>query len=228
MSEAERGPTLEPDDKLVVWFPTDEESISRLMASFLISENDVATNRTLYFVDAMDRFPITEFCKIVPPQDNAAIYEKVRIVAALDMEELTAEIIKVAQFTQIAQSACLRDPAAGQPQVYVVLRGLDVIFRNTALKDQSRAHLLLKDILLRLRMIANTDNCLVKTIAIFNAHQRPAGLVLSSNTTVPSTGNDSSSTPPMKKLRLDYRAGSINNANSIPAYITKFYADRMI
>ncbi|CAR24989.1 Csm2p [Lachancea thermotolerans CBS 6340] len=219
----EPAPALLPNDKVVLWFDSDEECISKMMATFLTVDSAEQSAKTLYFIDAMDRFPIKEFCRLVPPKENAAVYENVRIMASLDMEELSSVVSQVVSSAQMSHSTRLRDPSAPQPQVCVVIRGLDVIFRNTALKDQARAHLLLKDIMLRVRMMANTDPLLLKAVLLFEVQQKPRGINLPGS-------NDSSQNapPPSKRPRSDYRSGAPNNLNSIAVYLMKFYADRVI
>ncbi|CUS23964.1 LAQU0S13e00254g1_1 [Lachancea quebecensis] len=219
----ELAPTLLPTDKVVLWFSSDEECISKMMATFLTTDSDEHSAKTLYFIDAMDRFPIAEFCKLVPPKENAAVYESVRIMASLDMEELFSVVSQVVSSTQMTHSARLRDPSVPQTQVCVVIRGLDVIFRNTALKDQARAHLLLKDIMLRLRMMANTDPLLLKAVLLFEAQQKPPGGNLPG-----SKASSEGVPPPSKRPRSEYRSGASANLNSIAAYLMKFYADRVV
>ncbi|SCV05457.1 LANO_0H07910g1_1 [Lachancea nothofagi CBS 11611] len=201
-------------DKVVVWYSSSEQSISATMADFLNDNGVTPSVRTLYFIDAMGRFPIKEFCQLLPPQENGALFENVRVMASLDLGELIDVVGKIAQFTQVARSAHSRDPVKSpSPQVLVFLRGLDVMFRNTALRDQSRAHLLLRDIMLRLRMIAKSSTSTTKTIVLFPAFH---------NT------NESSadaSQPPSKKHKMN--PSSLNN-NSLAAYISKYYADRIV
>ncbi|SCU88363.1 LADA_0E09692g1_1 [Lachancea dasiensis] len=209
---------LLPEDKVVVWYSSAEQSISETMAAFLLPTagpvaDTAARLRTLYFVDAMDRFPVSEFCQCLPPGDNDALFEDVRIMTALDMEELANVVRKIAQLTQMARSAHSRAPQTTPvPHVLVFLRGLDVAFRNTALKDPARAHLLLKDTMLRLRMLANSAQFPTTTVVLFPESQAGAP--------VRSTG---SSGPPFKKQSL----GSVH-VTSLPAYLSKFYADRTL
>ncbi|SCW02015.1 LAFE_0E12266g1_1 [Lachancea fermentati] len=197
-------------DKLLVWYTSDAAQLARKMANFLTEERSPAVTGTLYFIDAMDRFPLTEFQKALPHEGHSQIYDNVRIMTCLDMEELAAMVAKISQSTQRARVAHTKDASIAATRTLLVLRGLDVIFRNSMLRDASLAHRLLKDVMLRLRIVANTTSDF-RTIALFPSNEASE------------IAGNLNEKPLRKKPKL-----SLGQGNSLSHYLSKFYADRTL
>ncbi|SCU86437.1 LAME_0D06128g1_1 [Lachancea meyersii CBS 8951] len=205
---------------LVVCYSSHERGISKTMADFLAPKNandSAAATRTLYFVDAMDRFPVKEFCEFLPPEEHHTLFENVRILTSLDMDEFSRTVGQISRSTLALRSAHQRSPQdVPVPEVLVFVRGLDVIFRNTALKDQMHAHRSLKDAMLRLRMLGNAREFPTRTIVLFPSQgQGPS----------PNTQNV---VQPSQKRQKKLGNGAFQNYNSLAGYLTKFYADSVI
>ncbi|CEP62132.1 Csm2p LALA0_S04e08570g [Lachancea lanzarotensis] len=213
-----------PNSNLCVCYSSDDRDISRLMADFLTQQNGDAT-KTLFFVSAIDRFPVAEFCELLPPQEHAALFENVRVLTSLDMDEFTSTVGQISRSVFAARSALQRsetchNSAPNGFQTLILVHGLDVIFRNTALKDQQHAHRSLKDIMLRLRMLGNVDDFGTRTILLFPPRQAPPPPL--------SHDNQQSSHLPLQKRHKSSGGPFFQNYNSLSAYVMKFYADSVI
>ncbi|SCU94230.1 LAFA_0F20626g1_1 [Lachancea sp. 'fantastica'] len=213
-----------PGSILSVCYSSNERSISRLMAEFLAQKDADESKKTLFYVDAMDRFPVAEFCELLPPQEHAALFENVRVLTSLDMDELSSTVGQISRSIFAARSTHHRSATSDHttavepaPQALIVVRGFDVIFRNTALKDQQHAHRSLKDTMLRLRMLGNLDDFGARTILIFPPLQAP-----------PLTHETKPGLQPPLQKRHKSGAPSFQNNNSVSAYVMKFYADSVI
>lgn len=188
--------------------------LQRDLAQFVRRSVASSKKRTLYYIDATNSFPLQEFQKMVEAT-NTEIYDRIRIITCLDLSELSRtlnQVVQVLNMDKIQQQKRLRDKEEGETnaEIILVLNGLEIMFRNTQMElSPSESHLLLRDILLKLRSIAN--NCeigepMLRTVLVF---PREELLKLNGST---SSGN--------KRLKT-----SFTNANTLPEYVAKFYAD---
>lgn len=202
---------LEKLKLLTVWQCPHSTLLAELTSQFLTSNID-STIKQLYFIDSTDGFPLQEFQDLLPPQDNQQIYDNVRIMTCLEMDELKIILGKLIQTVNLSRIDCRKNKTASKSSVLVVINGLDVMFRNSMIKNTQTAHSLLNELLLRLRMIANDeDGRDFKTLLVFPKREL--------NSILDSTGGR-----PIKKPRTAvYISG-----NSIGEYVAKFYADQVM
>ncbi|QLL31424.1 hypothetical protein HG536_0B02870 [Torulaspora globosa] len=177
-------------------------------------------NSTVYYIDATNRFPLKEFQQITSP-NNKEVYDRIRIITCLDLAELAVTVNKVVQVLNMdkihrQQRQSDKDEtsaAENRTEILLVLQGLELMFRNTQLNcSPSESHLALRDLLLRLRAIANnttSDSLILRTILTF---PREELLKFMSR-----AANDS------KRLK-----SSLINGNTLGEYVAKYYADIVI
>lgn len=201
---------------LSAWRSPPKDELARLMLQ-IVADNK---NSTLYYIDATNRFPLKEFQLLMPPHTKD-IYDRIRIITCLDLTELAVTVNKVVQMLnmdKIQQQQKQNSKDADSPnqvrfKILLVLQGLEIMFRNTQSKcSPSESHLALRDLLLKLRAIANStvpDSPMLRTILTFPREE----LFKFTNR----QGSDA------KRLK-----GSLISGNTLGEYIAKFYADTVI
>lgn len=196
------------------------------LAQFISQVFTATQKRTLYYVDATNSFPLRDFQRIVKIGDND-IYDHIRITTCLDLPELSATVNKIVHILNLHKierqqrrsgdkpSSAQGNDAGEHVEILLILRGLEIMFRNTQMKcSPSDSHLLLRDLLLRLRSIAN--NCdkgasMLRTLLIF-----PRDEIFRYNSTKSESTNN-------KRLKVNAISG-----NTLGEYVARFYADGII
>lgn len=198
---------------LSVWTSPTRSDLARLIYE-TATNND---NSTVYYIDATNRFPLKEFQQITSP-NNKEVYDRIRIITCLDLAELAITVNKVVQVLnmdkihrQQRQSDKDETSAAdNRTEILLVLQGLELMFRNTQLNcSPSESHLALRDLLLRLRTIANntaSESLKLRTILTFPREELLKFRNQSTNDT--------------KRLK-----SSTINGNTFGEYVAKYYAD---
>lgn len=189
------------------------------LAEFVRKTVACSRNRTLYYIDATNTFPIQDFQKIVTNTEKE-IYERIRIITCLDLSELSknlSQIVQVLNIDKIQQRQRQNDKSEDDTNVEILLivNGLEIMFRNTQMScSPTESHSLLRDLLLKLRTIAN--NCvkgepMLRTILIFPREELLKIL--------PSSPQSHGS----KRVK---RVAS--NTNTLAEYVAKYYADSAV
>lgn len=175
-------------------------------------------NSTLYYIDATNRFPLKEFQQTISPSSKE-VYDRIRIITCLDLTELAVTINKVVQALNMEKIQHQQKPSdndrtdGNRVEILVILQGLEIMFRNTQLNcSPSESHIALRDLLLRLRTIANNatpGSSILRTVLTFPREE------------VFKFGNRQANDN--KRLK-----GGRVNGNTLGEYVAKFYADVVI
>lgn len=169
----------------------------------------------VYFLDATSSFPLGEFQKAIPMSDKQ-VYDNIRITTCLDLQEALQIVNKVIQLLTMdkLQKQNSENDNDKPLEILILINGLNVMFQNTQIKEAASAsHLILRDLLLKLRLIANNpqrDGSRLKSVLIFPKEE------VSKYSPI---HRDSSS----KRLKTNAFSG-----NTLAEYIGKFYADLII
>ncbi|EDO16700.1 hypothetical protein Kpol_1003p5 [Vanderwaltozyma polyspora DSM 70294] len=211
---------------LTVWGSPSSLEIAKLISTTLNAQIENNTPLQLYYIDATNSFPLTQFQKLVPVnEDNKRIYDYIRIMTCLDLYELnriTNKMLQLISIDKIQKKQNIKhrnkepDSLHNTYGILVFINGLEVMFRNTQMKEsQERTHLFLRDILLRIRAIANQpkdDNSIeLRSIVTFPSNELNKSL------------NKSSDNPAKRPKSINLIKG-----NTIAEYVTKFYSDRLV
>lgn len=199
---------------LSIWQSPPQKNLAKFVRQIIGSLN----NRTLYYIDATNSFPLQEFQKIIAVEQKE-VYDRIRIITCLDLSELSKTLNQVVQVLNIdkiqqQQRRKEKDGENTNVEILLILNGLEIMFRNTQMEcSPSESHLLLKDLLLKLRTIAN--NCevgepMLRTVLTFPKEE----LLKFNSSNSQSHGN--------KRLK-----STITNANTLAEYVAKFYADEI-
>ncbi|QLQ78938.1 hypothetical protein HG537_0B02850 [Torulaspora globosa] len=196
---------------LSIWTSPARSELAQLIYETVTKDD----NSTVYYIDATNRFPLKEFQQITSPNDKE-IYDRIRIITCLDLAELAITVNKVVQvlnMDKIHRQQRQNDKDENPAEILLVLQGLELMFRNTQLNcSPNESHLALRDLLLRLRTIANntaSDNLKLRTMLTFPREELLKFVNRSTNDN--------------KRLKT-----SSINGNTLGEYVAKYYADIVI
>lgn len=183
------------------------------LSDFLTKHGDsknttLTAPQRLYYINAVNSFPLEEFKKLVPLNvaANKPVYDNIMIHQVLNISELSKTVAKIIETTdqriktgegQIQHDNTKTDSS----KVLIVISGIDIMFQNSNMSDTSQTHNLLNSTLLQLRLRANSRHKSFKTVILSRDQAR--------------TG--SSLGPSQKRTKHD--------GNSVYQYISKYYAD---
>ncbi|SCU84703.1 LAMI_0C08548g1_1 [Lachancea mirantina] len=197
-------------DILSVYFNDSADTLGEIIVSLMAPQDQLAA-RTVYFIDAMDRFPLNKFREKLPPRTEPEIYDRIRVIVCLDMQELATLVQKLVQTAQRDRIASQVGSGAHQGRVIIILNGLEIMFRNSSLRSAVQAHAVLKDCMLRLRTAGNASSEF-RTLVVFPADQ---------NSQISATDqNQAKSALPRKRPKRNSAEG-----NPFSTYLCKYYAD---
>lgn len=132
------------------------DTSSKLNEIFIQFVHTLPTNHVpqIYYIDAIDRFPLKEFSGEFPmSRTNQVLYENIRVLSCLDLEELYQSIKKITQSIHINT---INDRKSGEiKQLLLLLNGLELMYRTTKVKGNSFTHSLLNHTMLTLRLLSN-------------------------------------------------------------------------
>ncbi|EDZ71567.1 Csm2p [Saccharomyces cerevisiae P283] len=161
---------------ITIWSSPTKDKLCQFIKQDLSKEHVVTQ---LFFIDATSSFPLSQFQKLVPPTlpENVRIYENIRINTCLDLEELSAITVKLLQILSMNKINAQRgtEDAVTEPlKIILYINGLEVMFRNSQFKSSpQRSHELLRDTLLKLRVMGNdeNENASIRTLLEFPKEQ---------------------------------------------------------
>lgn len=221
MSETEQN-----DVKLLtIWLSPSQNEIAHFIGDIF---KDSASH-TLYYIDATNSFPLRQFQHIVPV-DNAGVYDNIRITTCLDLQELSTIVNKVVQALNMEklkrhQHRNDNDERAvekaqqhiSSADIIILINGLEIMFRNTQIKESpSQSHLILRDLLLKLRVMANNHNYNKDISMLRNFFIFPREDLYKLDAMRQENGKN-------KRPKISGIPG-----NTLGEYIAKFYADAVI
>ncbi|AJP39344.1 Csm2p [Saccharomyces cerevisiae YJM1078] len=203
---------------ITIWSSPTKDKLCQFIKQDLSKEHVVTQ---LFFIDATSSFPLSQFQKLVPPTlpENVRIYENIRINTCLDLEELSAVTVKLLQILSMNKINAQRgtEDAVTEPlKIILYINGLEVMFRNSQFKSSpQRSHELLRDTLLKLRVMGNdeNENASIRTLLEFPKEQLLDYYLKKNN-------NTRTSSVRSKRRR-------IKNGDSLAEYIWKYYADSL-
>lgn len=215
---------------VTVWSSPSSYEVAQFISKILSHHKGNSENTLplqLHFVDATNSFPIAQFKKIVPvSEETKYIYDNIRITTCLDITELNRTVNRMIQLISIDQLQRYSrikngitdreaDTASGTSGILLIINGLEVMFRNSQINEsQEQAHLLLRDVMLRLRATANqpdgNNDLQLKNIIIFPSSELFRYVSNNNNT----------------KKRI--KSNNTIKGNTLGEYVSKFYADEMI
>ncbi|CAI2035986.1 hypothetical protein SEUBUCD646_0I00470 [Saccharomyces eubayanus] len=205
---------------IAIWPSPTRADLCRFIKENLLNNNVITQ---LFFIDATNSFPLSHFQKLAPPDlsENAKIYENIRINTCLDLEELSAITVKILQIlsmNKINAQKDTEDAAADPLKIILYINGLEIMCRNSQIKSSpQRSHELIRDILLKLRVMANNARAPIRTVLEFPKEQLLDYYFMKKNKTsalLPASTHS-------KRRRM-------KNGDSLAEYIWKYYADSII
>ncbi|CCC68741.1 hypothetical protein NCAS_0B06570 [Naumovozyma castellii] len=204
-------------DLITAWVSPKKIDLAKFISSALQDQPS-----QLYFIDATNSFPIREFQRETPVATNKDVYDNIRIITCLELEELTILVNKIIQTIQLNKIERQKKKSQNNShhndiqffpdlKMRVIINGLEIMFKNTQFKqDSETTHSILRDILLRLRVIANeSEGTQMQTLLLFPKDEFKISVP------VGDTGR-------YKRMRSNH------NGNSLGEYVCKFYADRVM
>ncbi|AAS53048.1 AER368Cp [Eremothecium gossypii ATCC 10895] len=174
------------------------------------------------YIDCKNSFPIRTFHAHLATAPSALsvtseqIMENVRVVVCLDLTELRKAIQTLSHSLAVERASSKETDPSSTSTTFVILCGLDAMYRATHLVDHLLAHQQLNDSLLRLRILAaeQESGALQTDILLPRAEfPRAASTLLYKEA--------SNSTHPIKKPRSSW----YGSGNMLGDYIIKFYTD---
>lgn len=208
---------------LTIWLSPSQNEIAHFIGDIF---TDLASH-TLYYIDATNSFPLRQFQHIVPAA-NTKVYDNIRITTCLDLQELSTIVNKIVQVLNMEKLKRHQnrnendEPAAEQVQqhspsanIIVLVNGLEIMFRNTQIKESpTQSHLILRDLLLKLRVMANSyqkDISMLRSLFIFPRE-------------------DLYKLDAIRQEKVKNKRPKISgiHGNTLAEYIAKFYADAVI
>lgn len=204
---------------LSTWSNPSSDVLLKFIVSVLQENNDIE----VHFVDSSNSFPVSELQNVILQNKNLPndICDRIRILVCLNLEDLKKASDKFVQMSNIRrirqkQGKIIMDNIENDKKVLLYVGGLDTMFRNTQLSDSlEETYLLLKEILLKLRLIGNQtilNEAYLRTMIGFPFNE------------LSNTNN------------LDHRKSQLNNdnkkrirksleGNTLGEYVTKYFAD---
>lgn len=206
---------------LSVWLsPSPHNIVETIRKKFATNGGvDTTVNSTVYFLDAINDFPLKEFQNTIP-LDNKVVYDNIRISTCLDLQEMMQTVTKIMQqlTMNVLQKQNSNQESHKPVEILLLINGLNVMFQNTQIKETAPIALLrLRDILLKLRFTANnpqSDGSNLKAAVIFPEEEI---IKFSSNQGGEINNNNKRA-----------KRGISNDGNTLAQYIAKFYADAVI
>ncbi|XDT04206.1 Shu complex component Csm2, DNA-binding [Nakaseomyces glabratus] len=201
---------------LTLWPVAPDIDLAQYIYQFLTSEVGTQTEKEVYFTDSINSFPIHQLQELVN-ESNQSIYENIKINTALDLHELSSIIKKNTESLILKKIQNKKTNDLKPFQILSVINGLDVMFRSTLVSfTNEQAHLMLRDVMLRLRQVCNEYDCSPLTFKIILLFNRSDVMEL-----LPKQRH--SATHQQKKMKY-------NNAmegNSVGEFVGKYYCDEV-
>lgn len=150
------------------WRHVENKYISERIHGFLTTDSNSNLNLQIYYLDAINSFPIDELISLNLTSEQIG---KINIVVALDLKDLLINLNKIIDSfniknldsttkTDIAKNDQNKTKSTEKSSVkndnfdskiYIIINGLETIFDNTLIQDATNVYSILNNILLKLR-----------------------------------------------------------------------------
>ncbi|CCE62458.1 hypothetical protein TPHA_0C03050 [Tetrapisispora phaffii CBS 4417] len=221
---------------LTAWVPDSTTAVTEFITKALLNSAESSAPDIflkLYFIDATNSFPISQFQETIPICDeNNHIYENIRITTCLDLNELLININKMTQLIAInrfkkqqksdnsAKQSIKDQQGICRSGILVFINGIEIMFRNSQIKSSNeKSHYLLREAMLKLRVMANQYTPSEEETSLKTVLQFPVTEVFAS------TSKDLSQN---KKNGKRMKNKQHIKGNTVGEYICKFYVDQIV